>query len=414
VNVRDVVDKMLGCGDLASGYSTYRCEHCQEVKRVAFSCKSSFCLSCCKVYIDDWVSHIGRTLYEGVPYRHVVLTVPDVIRMPFFHDRSLLADLMKCGVQMLSEALSWFKKVSLDVGYVVVLETAGRAGNWNPHLHILMTSGGVTPKNRWRAVSYFPYDELHKRWQHHLLTMLKVRVPTPEMKQQVDGLWQKYPNGLVAYLEDGQVPGGGQGLASYLAKYVVSPPISLRRILGYDGQHVRYWYNDHESGKRKVAELPVLRFIGRMVQHILPKGFHRIRYYGLHATCKHQRVKSLLQRLWVAMGRAIKGTYRVVTRQVYQERVLASTGRDPLRCPRCGGSMMLCQVWHPRYGVVYDELEQIKRGRYDPGSVVLEGDDVGYESRAPENQLGWSFRRMGEAIRGNYEGWAWGVESSLL
>jgi hypothetical protein len=111
-NVCEVVDKMLGCGDLASGYSTYRCEHCQEMKRVAFSCKSSFCLSCCKVYIDEWVRHIGRTLYEGVPYRHVVLTVPDVIRMPFFHDRSLLADLMKCGVQMLSEALSWFKKVS--------------------------------------------------------------------------------------------------------------------------------------------------------------------------------------------------------------------------------------------------------------------------------------------------------------
>ena len=108
--------------------------------------------------------------------------------------------------------------------------------------------------------------------------MLKSRVATPQMKQQIDALWQKYPNGLVAYLEDGKVPAGGQGLAYYLAKYVVSPPISLRRILGYDGQRVRYWFNDHESGKRKVAELPVLRFIGRMVQHILPKGFHRIRY----------------------------------------------------------------------------------------------------------------------------------------
>jgi hypothetical protein len=321
---------------------------------------------------------------------------------------------MKCGVQLLGEALSWFKKVSLEVGYVGVLETAGRAGNWNPHLHILMTSGGVTPTNRWREVSYFPYEELHKRWQYHLLTMLKARVGTREMKQQIDALWQKYPNGLVAYLEEGKVPGGGQGLASYLAKYVVSPPISLRRILSYDGQRVRYGYRDPKSGKREVAELPVLRFIGRMVQHILPKGFHRIRYYGLQATCKHQRVKSLLQRLWVAMGRAIKGTYRVVTRQSYQERVLASTGRDPLRCPRCGGSMMLWQVWHPRYGVVYDELEQIKRGRYDPGGVVLRGDDVACERRAPEIQLGWSFIRMGEAIRGDYDGCAWGVEPSLL
>ena len=80
-------------------------------KRVAFSCKSSFCLSCCKVYIDEWVSHIGRTLYEGVSYRHVVLTMPDALHIEFYRRRVLLADLMKCGVAMLHDALSWFKKV---------------------------------------------------------------------------------------------------------------------------------------------------------------------------------------------------------------------------------------------------------------------------------------------------------------
>jgi hypothetical protein len=70
--VPEVVEKMLGCGDPASGYRIYRCEHCPEEKRVALSCKSSFCLSCCKVYIDQWVSHIGRTFYDGRPYRHAV------------------------------------------------------------------------------------------------------------------------------------------------------------------------------------------------------------------------------------------------------------------------------------------------------------------------------------------------------
>src|SRR6266849_6563084 len=111
--VPEVVEKMLGCGDPASGYSTYLCEHCLEEKRVAFSCKRSFCLSCCKVSIDQWVRHIGQTLYEGVSYRHVVFTVPDVLRMPFFYDRSLLADLRQCGVKMLGDALSWFKKCPL-------------------------------------------------------------------------------------------------------------------------------------------------------------------------------------------------------------------------------------------------------------------------------------------------------------
>jgi Putative transposase len=107
---------------------------------------------------------------------------------------------------------------------VVVLETGGRAGNWNPHRHILMTSGGVTPQHRWLEVGYFPFEALHKKWQYHLFTMLKACVGTQEMKQQIDALWRKYRHGLVAYLEKGKVPAGGQGLAYSLAKYVVSPP----------------------------------------------------------------------------------------------------------------------------------------------------------------------------------------------
>jgi hypothetical protein len=126
---------------------------------------------------------------------------------------------------MLSDALSWRKKVQLEAGYVVVLETAGRSGHWNPHLHILMTSGGMTPQKRWREVEYFPFEVLHKKWQYHLFTMVKHRVGTRAIRGKIDVLWRKYSRGLVAYLEEGKVPAGGEGLAYYLAKYVVSPPI---------------------------------------------------------------------------------------------------------------------------------------------------------------------------------------------
>ena len=74
----------------------------------------------------------------------------------------------------------------------------------------------------------------------------------------------------------------------------------------------------------------------------------------------------MLTGLMVALGRLIKGTYRITAQKTYRDRVLASTGRDPLRCARCGREMMLWQVWHPRYGVVYDEVQAIKRGRYGP------------------------------------------------
>ena len=110
---------------------------------------------------------------------------------------------MQCGVAMLSDALSWFTKVKLEAGYVVVLETAGRSGHWNPHRHILMTSGGMTPQKRWREVDYVPFTVLHKKWPYHLCTMLKQRGGTRAIKDKIDALWRKYPRGLVAYLTNG-------------------------------------------------------------------------------------------------------------------------------------------------------------------------------------------------------------------
>ena len=70
--------------------------------------------------MDEWVAHIGRTLSEGVSYRHVVLTMPDALHLEFYRDRPLLADLMQCGVAMLRDALAWFTKVKLEAGYAAV------------------------------------------------------------------------------------------------------------------------------------------------------------------------------------------------------------------------------------------------------------------------------------------------------
>ena len=77
----DLVDKMLRCGNPDQiGYIEYRCLHCGQGKhRVAMSCKSSLCLRCAKVYVDNWVAQVGKMLHDGVIYRHIVLTVPDVL-----------------------------------------------------------------------------------------------------------------------------------------------------------------------------------------------------------------------------------------------------------------------------------------------------------------------------------------------
>lgn len=348
----EVISKMLLCGEKEGGYATYKCNNCGEEKTVAFSCKSCFCLSCGTVYVDKWVEYIGEHLYEGVHYRHVVLTVPEELRIYFYSRESeeLLKAFMRCGVEMLKDAVETYKKKKIEVGYVVVLQLVGRAGNWNPHLHIIMSAGGIGEGKEWVGIKYFPYEILHKKWQYYLLYLIK-KEKDKNICEVVDKMWRKYPNGFVAYLERGDVPRSPKGLARYLAKYVVSPPIAIRRILKYDGESVTYWYKDHKSEKREETTVDVLTFIGRLVQSILPKGFHRIRYYGLHATCKAKKIKEQLKEILGGVRDKVEGAYQVV-RKSFRERIQESFKKDPFKCKKCGGLMLLSGIWHPDYGEI--------------------------------------------------------------
>ncbi len=351
----EAVQKMLDCGDPERmGFVQYRCMACGHTRRIAFSCKSSFCLSCARVYTDQWSNFIGRRLFPGVTYRHTVLTVPDFLHRWFYRDPTLLDPFMRIGYACLKDIFHTSTGVQLDIGTIIVLQTAGRSGHYNPHLHILHTAGGITPQGRWKSVSYIPYEIMHKKWQYHLLTMLRQHVSDPAIHKDLDRAWKNYPNGFVAYLQPGDVPPGGQGLAQYLAKYVVSPPISVRRIERYDGQTVRYWYKDHKTEATQHETLPVLRFIGRMVQHILPKGFQRIRYYGLHGNVRYQKARQQLERILPAQTSPDPRGYRVVPRKPFSQMFFESFGRDPLLCPRCGKPMDLELISHPDYGTIKD------------------------------------------------------------
>jgi len=97
-----LVEKRLGCGNPDKmGYIAYRCLECGQGKPlVSMRGKSSLCLRCAKVYVDHWVSQVSKMLHDGVIYRHIVLTVPERLRMPFYqHADKLLSAFMKCGVQ---------------------------------------------------------------------------------------------------------------------------------------------------------------------------------------------------------------------------------------------------------------------------------------------------------------------------
>src|SRR5437870_9309604 len=214
-----LVTKMLACGHPEKiGYLAYRCLHCGQGKHlVSMSCKSSLCLRCAKVYVDDWVAQVGKMLHEGVIYRHIVLTVPEVLRTTFYQNaQALLSPFMKCGVKCLDDFLSTVSGKALKGGYIVVIQTHGRNGQYNPHLHSIATSGGWDAQaHQWVPLGDLPYPMRQKKWQWYALEMCREALKTDAMARVVQACYAKYPNGFVANVPQGDVPSRSQSLATY-------------------------------------------------------------------------------------------------------------------------------------------------------------------------------------------------------
>jgi hypothetical protein len=367
-----LVGKMLNCGNPEQrGYVEHRCHQWGQGKHlVSMSCKSSLCLRCAKVLVDNWVSQVSKVLHEGVIYRPIILTVPAMFRPIFYQNAVALANaLMQCGSRCLDDLYSEVKGKALRGGYITVIHTHGRNGQYHPHLHLIATSGGYDgAQERWEHVSFLPYELLHRKWQWHLMDTFRKTLATDEMKRLVDECFRRYGKGLVAHVQKGRVPSQYDSLAGYVAKYVVSPPIAVRRIDRYDGEWVTYHYRSHRTERTEHETVDVKTFIGRMVQHTLTKGFKRIRYYGVQATKTFAKVRAAIQVALAKVEGVVKGVVKIIARLSYRQRYKKSTGRDPLICPHCGGEMGLWRIWHPRYGVIYDEAQVIKRGTY--GSSV--------------------------------------------
>jgi Putative transposase len=225
-------------------------------------------LRCATVSVDNWVSQVSQMLHEGVIYRHIVLTVPEILRKMFYQQaKAVLSPFMRCGVRCLDDVFSRVSGRALQGGYIVVIQTHSRNGQYTPHLHIIATSGGWDPQaKQWVHLAYLPYAMLRKKWQWHLLTMLRQTVKTQEIHRLVNTCYTRYREGFVTNVQKGDVPSHFQSLATYLAKYVVSPPISLRRIERYDGQRVTYHYRSHKSEHVERETVAVYTFIGRMIR----------------------------------------------------------------------------------------------------------------------------------------------------
>ena len=194
---------------------TVACSAARANTWVAMSCKSSLCLRCAKVYVDNWGSQVRRVLHAGVIYRHILLTVPAMFRTPFYQHAAVgLSAFMRGGAQGLDDFYSTVRGKALKGGYSTVLHTHGRNGPYHPHLHLLATSGGYDGEGaRWEHLQFLPYELLRRKWPWHLLTRRRQTLKTKAIHALVDACFRQSPNGLVANVPKGQVPSQSQSVA---------------------------------------------------------------------------------------------------------------------------------------------------------------------------------------------------------
>lgn len=179
-NIVDEVGKVLRCKDpQSSGYHRYACpRHPEESVIVPHTCKSRFCTSCGKVATDDWIER-ACTEFLDVPYHHLVFTIPRQLRNLFAWDRSLLRLLFLAAERTV---LEWAKESGGYVpGVVSVLHTFGSDLTFNPHIHMLISEGGLSPdRSSWIPNEYIPWKMLKGRWKYWVVTLLR-----PELKRLI-------------------------------------------------------------------------------------------------------------------------------------------------------------------------------------------------------------------------------------
>lgn len=174
-SITEEIDKVMGCRDpQKQGYHLYRCPAHPEVERIVpHSCKSRFCSSCGKIATDNWMDKAVAGFVD-IPYRHIVFTIPDKLWDIFLWDRKLLDILFKAARETM---LAWCRERGFIPGIVMVVHTFGAKVNFNTHIHMLVTEGGLNlEKNGWVHNDYFPWQAFKDPWKYRVKTPLCKRM----------------------------------------------------------------------------------------------------------------------------------------------------------------------------------------------------------------------------------------------
>jgi hypothetical protein len=268
------VEKMLSCRQKCFvGY----CKKCNIYEFVLLGCNSRICSCCGKRYTDQWADRLSRKVIKGIYHRHFTFSLPIELREPIKQNRYLQKIISDSALKTIKSLFFKIKKKYLMPGVIGVVHPFGKDLKFNPHVHCIVTEGGFTKDGRFVPLGrYIPYDLLHKEWQYVVLNELKKYLDIGF----IDFLFRKYPNGFAPNVNPLRI--SGRELARYVRRYVRHPAIANSRVIGYNGEAVKFYYKGHED-KIHYKIMLTYDFISAIIQHIPDKNFRLVRYYGAYS-----------------------------------------------------------------------------------------------------------------------------------
>jgi len=326
------------CMTKAMGGGRYQCHDCDETFWCYHGCRNRSCPKCHGRQTMEWLQSRSA---EVLPcrYFHLIATVPSELRSLFLrHQKTLYGLLMKIAADTVRDLAAEKRFVGAQVGILAVLHTWTGQLHHHPHVHMLVTGGGVTADGAaWHEAPkdfLVPVRKLSPVIAKRFAVALQK--DHPEIFEQIpDKVWRREWCSYCKPYGKGQ-----DAVLNYLARYVFRVALTNRRLVAMDETHVTLRYKDHDTGQWRTVRLEGIQFLRRFLFHVLPKGFHKVRYYGLWHPCKrHWQARArLLLELTTAPGTRSPAVLLCdIADEALEQSGLASHDHG-VKCPKCGST----------------------------------------------------------------------------
>jgi len=352
-----VMSAIERCRTAALGGHVARCEKCSHTHIAYNSCRNRHCPKCQGAAAKEWLAERAAELLP-IPYFHLVYTLPAPIADIAYHNKAVIYDILfKASAETTVTIAADPKRLGARIGLTSVLHTWGSAMTHHPHIHMIVAGGGLSEDgSRWvscRPSFFLPVRVLSRLFRRLFLEQLVAAHQAGRLQFFGQHAALADTAAFAAFLAPlrraewvvySKKPfGGPEAVLAYLSRYTHRVAISNRRLIAVDEAGVTFKYKDYriEGPKRyKTMTLATGEFIRRFLMHVLPKGFHRIRHYGLFAN--GSRAENIARaRELLAMPTPQRQPETTAPSQPGQPCVL------PRPCPSCGGRMIVIETFAP-------------------------------------------------------------------